>query len=468
MVDTNRSKADLAALLADNTTALISAQDVRDFLESVFTLATKGDLTGIDAAGLRQALSVSGNDGWVLTEDAASTLGFKWATSGAGHTEDHDHDGAPTQKLLAANTHESPSADTHHAQSHAHNGADSSGTVAGSDLTGTPGGELGGTWASPTVDATHSGSTHSAATDTHIADGTDAHAASAITNTPAGTVAATTVQAAIDELATDYAAADSSHAGAADPHTGYMLESLLDAKGDLISASADNTPIKLTVGADDTILMADAAAASGLKWVASASPSAVGTAAATGTADTFTRGDHVHAHEAAHINHDTTWAAKGDLIAGTANDTAQVLGVGANNTVVIAASGETTGLKYDYVYDELTLTVENPTASENIIMRQFTQAITITAIQATVIGGTSVTIDPEHGSTVTTATKLLSAAEVVASANTSGEHIGGTGTAMAATFNDATLAAGDYLRLETTAISGVPTQLSITIKYRLT
>src|SRR5687767_14815860 len=29
-----------------------------------------------------------------------------------------------------------------------------------------PGGELGGTWASPTVDATHSGSTHSAATDT--------------------------------------------------------------------------------------------------------------------------------------------------------------------------------------------------------------------------------------------------------------------------------------------------------------
>lgn len=40
----------------------------------------------------------------------------------------------------------------------------------------TPGGELGGTWASPTVDATHSGSTHSAAADTHIADTTSAHA----------------------------------------------------------------------------------------------------------------------------------------------------------------------------------------------------------------------------------------------------------------------------------------------------
>jgi len=32
------------------------------------------------------------------------------------HTEDHDHDGSPTQQLLAANTHGSPSPDTHHAQ----------------------------------------------------------------------------------------------------------------------------------------------------------------------------------------------------------------------------------------------------------------------------------------------------------------------------------------------------------------
>jgi len=87
------------------------------------------------------------------------------------------------------------------------------------------------------------------------------------------------------------------HVAAADPHTGYLLESLYDAKGDLITASADNTPSKLTVGADDTILMADAAAGGGLKWVASATPStqAMGDAAAVGTADTFTRGDHKHA-----------------------------------------------------------------------------------------------------------------------------------------------------------------------------
>jgi hypothetical protein len=106
-------------------------------------------------------------------------------------------------------------------------------------------------------------------------------------------------------------------------------KSILDAKGDLISATADNTPAKVTVGADDTILMADSAAPAGLKWVASASPSAVGTAAATGTADTFTRGDHVHAHETGHVVHDTIWDAAGDLALGTGADTAAKLAIGA-------------------------------------------------------------------------------------------------------------------------------------------
>jgi hypothetical protein len=75
-------------------------------------------------------------------------------------------------------------------------------------------------------------------------------------------------------------------------------------------------------------------------------PAAVGTAAADGTAAAFARRDHVHAHEAAHINHDTTWAAKGDLIVGTANDTASVLTAGANDTILMADSGAGTGLKW--------------------------------------------------------------------------------------------------------------------------
>jgi len=75
----------------------------------------------------------------------------------------------------------------------------------------TPGGELGNTWASPTVDTIHSGSSHAAtqaaaeataaaALAAHIADATAAHAASAISFTPVGGIAATDVQAALAEL----------------------------------------------------------------------------------------------------------------------------------------------------------------------------------------------------------------------------------------------------------------------------
>lgn len=195
------------------------------------------------------------------------------------------------------------------------------GLLSGEIVVGTaPGGELGGTWASPTVDATHSGSAHvalgtspstqafgdaaagGAATDAAKTD--HKHAFPALGTTPstqafgdAAAGGAATTPSKNDHKHAMPADPVTAHAAAADPHTGYVLESLLDAKGDIIAASADNTPAKVTVGADDTILMADSAQTAGVKWVASASPStqAFADAATTGTADTFTRGDHKHA-----------------------------------------------------------------------------------------------------------------------------------------------------------------------------
>jgi hypothetical protein len=126
-------------------------------------------------------------------------------------------------------------------------------------------------------------------------------------------------------------------------------DAIWDAKGDLAGGTGANTAAKLTVGANKSVLTADSAQTTGLKWLAetAATPAAVGTSGATGTSGhPLALDDHAHAHEAAHIQHDTTWAAKGDLIAGTANDTAAILGAGSNNQVLVADSSQTTGLKW--------------------------------------------------------------------------------------------------------------------------
>lgn len=73
----------------------------------------------------------------------------------------------------------------------------------------TPGGELGGTWAFPTVDATHSGSAH----------------------------------------------------------TDFIAKAIIDAKGDLIAGSAADTPVRLAIsGSDGDVLTKDAAETTGMKW----------------------------------------------------------------------------------------------------------------------------------------------------------------------------------------------------------
>lgn len=45
-----------------------------------------------------------------------------------------------------------------------------------------------------------------------------------------------------------------------------IQNTIVDAKGDLIAASAADTPARLAVGANDTVLTADSSTATGLKW----------------------------------------------------------------------------------------------------------------------------------------------------------------------------------------------------------
>jgi hypothetical protein len=91
-----------------------------------------------------------------------------------------------------------------------------------------------------------------------------------------------------------------------------IQNAIVDAKGDLIAATAADTPARLAVGTNGQVLTADSTAATGLKWAAASSSSPLTT--------------------------------KGDLYTYSTADAR--LAVGTNNQVLVADSTAATGLKY--------------------------------------------------------------------------------------------------------------------------
>ena len=83
-------------------------------------------------------------------------------------------------------------------------------------------------------------------------------------STPDDTALVKDGAAAIRSLGTAIDTTVFNNAGAA------IAKSVVDAKGDLIAGTADNTVARLAVGANDTILVADSSTATGLKWAAPA------------------------------------------------------------------------------------------------------------------------------------------------------------------------------------------------------
>jgi hypothetical protein len=86
-------------------------------------------------------------------------------------------------------------------------------------------------------------------------------------STPDDTALVKDGAAAIRSLGTAIDTTVFTNAGAA------IAKATVDAKGDLIAGTADNTVARLAVGANDTILVADSSTATGLKWAAPASGS---------------------------------------------------------------------------------------------------------------------------------------------------------------------------------------------------
>ncbi len=110
--------------------------------------------------------------------------------------------------------------------------------------------------------------------------------------------------------------------------------------------------------------------------------------------------------------------------------------------------------------NQISITVENPTASEDINLGFFFVNITITEIQAVVVGTTpSVTIDPEHRAARDTASNDILSAPVAITNEGAGQNL--------TSFDDPTVPADSWVVLLTTAKTGTVTELTVTIRYTI-
>ena len=104
------------------------------------------------------------------------------------------------------------------------------------------------------------------------------------------------------------------------------------------------------------------------------------------------------------------------------------------------------------------VTLEAPTSAENFGLWKTQVDITISSINAVVIGSSpSVTINIAFGSDITSLTNVFSSGTAIT--NTT------TGQTINSGFNDATIPAGSWIRLKSTASSGTITQIEVTINY---
>lgn len=294
----------------------------------------KGDLIAATAADTVARVAV-GPDGQILTADSSSAAGVKWAAAPSGDPAvGGDLSGTASNAQIVAGA----VGTTELAADAVTSAKIAAGTIVDNDVAaankdgaaGTASMRTLGTGSSQAAAGNH---THSGVYEPADADLTAIAGLSTtglVERTGAGTAATRTigVGAGTDvptraDGDTRWSAATHSHAQA--DVTGLVADlaakvpnSLVDAKGDILTATADNTPARLAVGTDSHVLTADSTQSTGLKWAA-----ASGSGIPASTVD-----------------------AKGDLLAATANDTVTRLAVGTNGQVLTADSTQSTGVKW--------------------------------------------------------------------------------------------------------------------------
>jgi len=105
------------------------------------------------------------------------------------------------------------------------------------------------------------------------------------------------------------------------------------------------------------------------------------------------------------------------------------------------------------------ITVEDPVTGETISMFYTNVAITVTQITAVIVGSTSITFNISHGTSRAAVTNDVMSADDVADSTTTGNITTSFGG------GDPTIPADSFVCLTTSAASGTPTELHVTVEY---
>jgi hypothetical protein len=232
----------------------------------------KGDLLAGTGAGTFDQLGV-GTNGYLLTADSATATGIKWAaapvslpsqTGNAGEfltTDGTDASWAPVAGSLAQPTEPTSPPD-------GQIWVDTDGTAPTTVVTRWSKAPTGGT---TTLTGTDDGTTVLAYTPGYeevFLNGVLLSRTNDYTATTGTSVVlnAATVTGDIVEVICPLQVAYTDAITTTAANAAYVPKTLVDAKGDILTATADNTPARLAVGTNNQILVADSTASTGLKW----------------------------------------------------------------------------------------------------------------------------------------------------------------------------------------------------------
>lgn len=143
----------------------------------------------------------------------------------------------------------------------------------------------------------------------------------------------------------------------------------------------------------------------------------------------------------------------------TSTDKVLIQDTSDSNTLKTATAISVANLASSSVGLSKSITVQNPTAAEDLTITFTNRAITITEIRAVLIGSStpSVTWTVRHGTDRSAAGNEVVTSGTTTTSVTSGDDV--------TSFNDATIAADSFIWLETTAQSGIVNELSVTFYY---